>query len=136
MAVYIRGMTCKPLSCMDCCLKQNGYCLLQGRNKGYRTQQEQYRGCPLTEDDARANMEEISRVKDKELRSMMEAIHSHCKDGDYLYAGKRDVDGNKIYVSVDEDVQDLYLVTDDYREIWHQEKGLEAVARYVLELIG
>lgn len=67
---------------------------------------------------------------------MMEAIHSRCKDGDHLYAGKRNVDDNKIYVSVDEDVQDLYLVTDDYREIWHQEKGLEAVARYVLELMG
>lgn len=41
MRVYIKGMTSRPVSCMDCRLKLKVYCLLQDLNKGHKTQQEQ-----------------------------------------------------------------------------------------------
>ena len=54
MRIYIKGMTSRPVSRIDCRLKLKGYCLLQGRNRGHKTQREQYIECPLTEDDTAA----------------------------------------------------------------------------------
>ena len=139
MRVYIGGMTGRPVSCRDCRLKLKGYCLLQDRNRGHKTQQEQYMECPLTEDDTAAgrSQEEMYSGPDKKLQSVMQEIGSISREYGCRYMGKRQEDDNKIYVIVDEDDEGVYYkITDDYGEFLRIERNLKTAAEYVLSVFG
>ena len=47
--IMISNMDKKPVSCMDCSLKEHGNCLLQKDSERIETFEEQYRSCPLKE---------------------------------------------------------------------------------------